>query len=414
MFSNEFDLGEQYAPDYAADPAGAQQAVNSIRWTEYLPGPYGLGGDGKGNDDLGGISSQFIWEMLGFYPENPGSDVLVFASPGFPRAVIRLANGHTITIDAPGASQSVYYVHGLTINGAADQRLYTTLARSKAGPRSTSRSPRRQGPGAPTRPTSRRPTARSTVRELAVRELAVRELAVRELAVRELAGRELAGGAGAEDRPADLGAPGASRPACPAGRPGSTRGSGPSTCRACSATYAASAPYERSTSCVRAGVDDDRQLGRRDDLRGDPADERDLGRGGHEDRRLSLFLGEQLGGVAAAGGPGRGDAAGLQAWRTARRARRGTRASSSAVLTTLVMARGLGRRHPAVTDRRDCPPGRRAGPAGTRRHSCVRARSCSSRVRCAAISWFLAPQVGRCPARHGSGRAACRGRGSGG
>ena len=135
MFSNEFDLGEQYAPDYAADPAGAQQAVNTIRWTDYLPGPYGLDGgrNPKGNDDLGGISSQFIWEMLGFYPENPGSDVLVFASPGFPHAVIRLGNGHAITIDAPGASQSVYYVDGLTINGAAYQKLYTTLGALEGG-----------------------------------------------------------------------------------------------------------------------------------------------------------------------------------------------------------------------------------------------------------------------------------------
>jgi predicted alpha-1,2-mannosidase len=134
-FGNEFDLGEQYASDYAADPAGAQQAVNSIRWTEYLPGPYGLGGgdDRIGNDDLGGISSQFIWEMLGFYPENPGSDLLVFASPGFPHAVIRLANGAAITIDAPGASRSVYYVHGLTINGVAYQRLYTTLGALEGG-----------------------------------------------------------------------------------------------------------------------------------------------------------------------------------------------------------------------------------------------------------------------------------------
>ena len=133
MFSNEFDLGEQYAPDYAADPAGTQQAVNNIRWNEYLPGPYGLRGTESANDDLGGISSQFIWEMLGFYPENPGSDVLVFASPGFPSAVIRLANGHTITIDAPGASKSSFYVQGMTINGAADQKLYTTLSALEGG-----------------------------------------------------------------------------------------------------------------------------------------------------------------------------------------------------------------------------------------------------------------------------------------
>jgi predicted alpha-1,2-mannosidase len=129
MLTNEFGLGEQNAPDYAADPAATQQAVSSIRWKLYLPGPYGL----ANNDDLGGISSQYIWEMLGFYPENPGTDNLVFASPGFPRAVIHLANGHTITVNAPGASNLTYYVHGLTLNGTAYDKLYTTLAALAGG-----------------------------------------------------------------------------------------------------------------------------------------------------------------------------------------------------------------------------------------------------------------------------------------
>ena len=51
--SNEFDLGEQYALDYAGDPSGTQAAVNNIENTVYLPGPSGLGN----NDDLGAESS---------------------------------------------------------------------------------------------------------------------------------------------------------------------------------------------------------------------------------------------------------------------------------------------------------------------------------------------------------------------
>jgi len=122
--SNEFDIGEQNALDYAGDPAGVQQAVSNIRDRLYLPGPDGL----RDNDDLGGESSQFIWEMLGMYPENPGSDTLVFASPGFPRAVISLAGGNKITISAVGASTTRFYVRSLTINGAADTRLYVPFA----------------------------------------------------------------------------------------------------------------------------------------------------------------------------------------------------------------------------------------------------------------------------------------------
>ncbi len=81
QITNEFDMGEQFAPDYAQDPAGTQSAPSTrIRNSIYLPGPSGL----ANNDDLGAESSQFIWEMLGLYPENPGKGTLVFATPGLP------------------------------------------------------------------------------------------------------------------------------------------------------------------------------------------------------------------------------------------------------------------------------------------------------------------------------------------
>jgi predicted alpha-1,2-mannosidase len=119
--SNEFGLGEQYALDYAGDPAGTQAAVHNIETTAYLPGPSGL----ANNDDLGAESSQYIWEMLGLYPENPGSDTLLVNSPGFAHEQISLSNGKTITVNAPNAS-SEYYVSSLKINGQPDQKLYTT------------------------------------------------------------------------------------------------------------------------------------------------------------------------------------------------------------------------------------------------------------------------------------------------
>jgi predicted alpha-1,2-mannosidase len=127
QITNEFDEGEQFAPDYAQDPAAAQRAANTIRNTIYLPGPSGL----ANNDDLGAESSQFIWEMLGLYPENPGSRTLLLTTPGFPHAVLHLPNGHAVTIDAPGASPSTYYAQSLRLNGQPESRLsvdYGTLA----------------------------------------------------------------------------------------------------------------------------------------------------------------------------------------------------------------------------------------------------------------------------------------------
>ncbi len=105
QLTNEFGFGEQYALDYAGDPAGTQQIVNNIRNTMYQPGP-----SLDNNDDLGANSSTFIWEMLGMYPENSGTGNLVFNSPGFPHAEIDLPNGNTVTIDAPNASPTTFYV----------------------------------------------------------------------------------------------------------------------------------------------------------------------------------------------------------------------------------------------------------------------------------------------------------------
>ncbi len=128
LLTNEFDFGEQFAPDYAHDPALTQQVVANMRDTIYQPGPVGL----PNNDDLGANSSMFVWEMLGMYPENAGRDTLVFASPGFPRETIHLSNGRAIRINAPGASPSTYYVSSLKLNGAPYSKLsvgYNRLAR---------------------------------------------------------------------------------------------------------------------------------------------------------------------------------------------------------------------------------------------------------------------------------------------
>jgi predicted alpha-1,2-mannosidase len=128
QLTNEFDFGEQFALDYAGDPAGTQAAVNNIRNGMDAPGPSGL----PNNDDLGANSSAFVWEMLGMYPENSGSGNLVFASPGFPHEAITLPSGKTITVSAPGASPTDYYVDSLTLNGSSYSKLsvpFSTLAK---------------------------------------------------------------------------------------------------------------------------------------------------------------------------------------------------------------------------------------------------------------------------------------------
>ena len=92
QITDEFGEGEQFAPDYAGDPADTQNVVNDIRNNTYQPGPDGL----ANNDDLGAESLAVHLGDARHVPGEPGPRHLVFASPGFPRKMIRLRTGRTI------------------------------------------------------------------------------------------------------------------------------------------------------------------------------------------------------------------------------------------------------------------------------------------------------------------------------
>lgn len=69
-----------------------------------------------GNDDLGQMSSWYIFSVLGMYPELPGSNVLVIGSPLYPKAELHLSGG-TVTIIGKGAGKNSPYVQSLKVNG---------------------------------------------------------------------------------------------------------------------------------------------------------------------------------------------------------------------------------------------------------------------------------------------------------
>jgi predicted alpha-1,2-mannosidase len=110
---NEPGLGIPWAYDYAGAPWRTQDVVRRIVTELYTPTPNGE----PGNDDLGAMSSWYVWAAMGMYPETPGRAELVLASPLFPRITIALAGKHEIVITAPGASATSRYVHGLEFEG---------------------------------------------------------------------------------------------------------------------------------------------------------------------------------------------------------------------------------------------------------------------------------------------------------
>ena len=73
--------------------------------------------DEPGNDDLGAISSWYVWAAIGLFPVTPGTADLALASPLFPRTVVTLPDNRTLTLAAPAASVSTPYIHSLTVAG---------------------------------------------------------------------------------------------------------------------------------------------------------------------------------------------------------------------------------------------------------------------------------------------------------
>jgi predicted alpha-1,2-mannosidase len=96
---------------FLGQPCKTQQVVRRAIKELYSSAPAGY----PGNDDLGELSSWFLFGALGMYPELPGADVLVLGSPLFPKVTLHLAYGDAI-IKASGAENGSY-VQSLTLNG---------------------------------------------------------------------------------------------------------------------------------------------------------------------------------------------------------------------------------------------------------------------------------------------------------
>jgi predicted alpha-1,2-mannosidase len=116
---NEPSLGTPWIYDYAGASYKTEAVVHELLDGAYSDTP---GGE-PGNDDLGAMSSWYVWSALGMYPETPGTSVLALGAPIFPKAVISLAGGHQVVMNAPGASTSTY-ISDLKVNGRDTSKVW--------------------------------------------------------------------------------------------------------------------------------------------------------------------------------------------------------------------------------------------------------------------------------------------------
>jgi len=120
---NEPALDTPWVYDSTGEPWRTQDVVHEITSQLYSLTP---GGE-PGNDDLGAMSSWYVWAALGLYPQTPGVPMLVVGAPQFPHEVIHGALGN-LTVSARGAGDT--YVHALTVNGQPTDHTWIDLATS--------------------------------------------------------------------------------------------------------------------------------------------------------------------------------------------------------------------------------------------------------------------------------------------
>ena len=118
--SNEPSIGSPFVYLYTGRPHKAQEIVRHVQNTLWKDAPNGI----PGNDDLGAMSSWFVWTAMGLYPGIPGRAELLVTAPLFPRVVVRRGGGQTITIEAPGASAEAAFVQSLKVDGQASTRAW--------------------------------------------------------------------------------------------------------------------------------------------------------------------------------------------------------------------------------------------------------------------------------------------------
>ncbi len=117
--NNEPSIETPWLFDYLGQPWRTQQVVRKVLNTIWTNTPKGL----PGNDDLGEMSSWYIWAAIGMYPEIPGRAELVLGSPLFTEIHIRHSHGD-IVIKAGGAAPDAPYVQSVKVNGTNSNRTW--------------------------------------------------------------------------------------------------------------------------------------------------------------------------------------------------------------------------------------------------------------------------------------------------
>jgi predicted alpha-1,2-mannosidase len=110
---NEPSINTPWLYNYTGQPYKAQATLRQVLNTLWGNKTGGI----PGNDDLGAMSSWYVFSAMGIYPQVSSRAELVLGSPLFPNIKINRDHGRDIVITAPKAAADAPYVQRLRVNG---------------------------------------------------------------------------------------------------------------------------------------------------------------------------------------------------------------------------------------------------------------------------------------------------------
>lgn len=124
-FNNETDMETPYAYAWAARHDKLCEVVSTGMRCMFTTGEGGV----PGNCDSGGLSSCYMWNVMGIFPVS-GQDLMLIGSPCFEESSIKLASGHTFSIKREGEG---IYVKSAALDDQPLDVLRLSVRRMMAG-----------------------------------------------------------------------------------------------------------------------------------------------------------------------------------------------------------------------------------------------------------------------------------------
>ncbi|MBB5352968.1 putative alpha-1,2-mannosidase [Haloferula luteola] len=113
--SNQVSHHVPFIYNGAGAPAKSQKIVREALQRSFTGSEIGQGY--AGDEDNGEMSAWYLFNALGLYPLQVGSDQLVIGSPLYEKATVHLSNGKELVISAPGNDSSTVYIQSLKVDG---------------------------------------------------------------------------------------------------------------------------------------------------------------------------------------------------------------------------------------------------------------------------------------------------------